>query len=215
LLSPQSTTTFDGRSIAAGVMVRVAGNGSVNFGGDGGLASMSDLSTPIGLAGLSDGGVVIADTDNNRVRMIPGTTLHAYGRTLEAHHIYTILGDGSIGPTIAGSLGTRTSIGEPVAVAVDALNDIFALSRLSNQLFVIPANGESFLGRPVQAGHVYLVAGDGSSGFSGDGGRPRWRVSRTSRRLRLIRMGSLSLTAGTAGSGTWHCNLASNLARRG
>ena len=168
---PQSTTTFDGRSIAAGVMVRVAGNGSVNFGGDGGLASMSDLSTPIGLAGLSDGGVVIADTDNNRVRMIPGTTLHAYGRTLEAHHIYTILGDGSIGPTIAGSLGTRTSIGEPVAVAVDALNDIFALSRLSNQLFVIPANGESFLGRPVQAGHVYLVAGDGSSGFSGDGGK--------------------------------------------
>jgi hypothetical protein len=168
---PESTMRIGHESVLPGALTRIAGNGSVNFGGEGALATMSDLSGPMGLAALPGGGVVIADEGNNRVRVVAGSTMHAYGRTLKTHHIYTILGDGETRPPATGSFGASTSIGEPDAVAVDVRGDVFALSALSSQLFVVAARAGRFLGRAIEPGHVYLVAGNGSTGFGGDGTR--------------------------------------------
>lgn len=52
-----------------GIVERVAGTGTAGFGGDGGLATSAQLYGPRHLDVLSDGRVLIADLNNNRVRI--------------------------------------------------------------------------------------------------------------------------------------------------
>lgn len=58
---------------AAGTISTVAGNGTEGFGGDGGLATMAMFHEPDAAAALPDGGFLIADTINNRIRQVFGT----------------------------------------------------------------------------------------------------------------------------------------------
>jgi hypothetical protein len=53
-----------------GKITSVAGNGTAGFDGDGGLATEAALDTPQGVAATADGGFLIADTANNRVRFV-------------------------------------------------------------------------------------------------------------------------------------------------
>src|SRR5260370_1064810 len=55
----------------AGIISTFAGQGGAGFGGDGGLASRAQFSNPSGLAFDSAGNLYIADTTNNRIRMVP------------------------------------------------------------------------------------------------------------------------------------------------
>jgi streptogramin lyase len=56
-----------------GVITTVAGTGTRGFGGDGGPATQAQLDTPSAVAVAADGGLYIADTNNNRVRRVaPG-----------------------------------------------------------------------------------------------------------------------------------------------
>ena len=59
----------------------VAGTGSSGFSGDGGPATAARLNAPTGVAATPDGGFLIADTDNNRVRKVApnGTITTAAG----------------------------------------------------------------------------------------------------------------------------------------
>ncbi len=54
----------------AGVITTVAGTGSANFSGDGGAATLAQLSGPRGLAADGLGNLYIADGDNNRIRKV-------------------------------------------------------------------------------------------------------------------------------------------------
>ena len=56
---------------ANGVISTVAGNGTARFWGDGWAPTMASLSWPEGLAVDATGNVYIADTGNDRIRMIP------------------------------------------------------------------------------------------------------------------------------------------------
>jgi sugar lactone lactonase YvrE len=53
-----------------GIMTTIAGNGSNGFTGDGGLATLGELSEPTGLALDSLGDLLVADYNNGRVRSI-------------------------------------------------------------------------------------------------------------------------------------------------
>ena len=161
-----------GRPVHPATLLALAGNGTIDFGGEGQLASNAYLSAPAGLASLASGGVVIADSGNNRVRVIPSSSGMVYGRRLTAGHIYTILGNGSVAVPINGLHGTQVPIGDPLAVATDDHDDVFVLSGFSNQLFVVAAHDGYLLGRRLLAGRVYVIAGreSTSGGFSGDGG---------------------------------------------
>jgi len=57
---------------AAGTITTVAGTGTYGFSGDGGPATSAQLKPPYGVAETADGGFLIADTDNQRVRRVIG-----------------------------------------------------------------------------------------------------------------------------------------------
>ena len=66
------TGTFYGQAITAGDIYTNAGNGTAGFAGDGGPVTSAELNLPEGLAFDSAGNLVIADTYNERLRVVTG-----------------------------------------------------------------------------------------------------------------------------------------------
>ena len=52
------------------IISTVAGDGSGSFGGDGGPATVAGLKDPESVSATPDGGFLIADTSNNRIRRV-------------------------------------------------------------------------------------------------------------------------------------------------
>ena len=55
-----------------GDICTVAGNGGLGFSADGLRAPRAQLEMPHGIAATAAGGLLIADTTNNRIRMLTG-----------------------------------------------------------------------------------------------------------------------------------------------
>jgi DNA-binding beta-propeller fold protein YncE len=66
------TGTFYGKAMTAGDIYTIAGHGTRGFSGDGGPAAKAGLNSPQGVALDAAGNLLIADTGNNRVRMVAG-----------------------------------------------------------------------------------------------------------------------------------------------
>ncbi|HYD21302.1 MAG TPA: T9SS type A sorting domain-containing protein [Flavipsychrobacter sp.] len=54
----------------AGIITTVAGNGTLGFSGDGGLATLAMLAGPSGVGVLGSGDLYVADVNNQRIRMV-------------------------------------------------------------------------------------------------------------------------------------------------
>jgi hypothetical protein len=165
-----STGTFYGRAMAAGDIYTVAGNGQRSFSGDGGPATGAQFHEPYDTAVAGDGSLVIADTQNYRVRIVPAHSGTSFGRPLTAGHIYTIAGNGTSGFSGDGGPGTAAELGYPGGVAVDGSGNVVVADLGNNRVRVVAARTGTFYGRAMTAGDIYTIAGNGTGGFSGDGG---------------------------------------------
>ena len=58
------------RRISGGVIVTIVGNGTQGFAGDGGMAVAAEIDTPMGLAVGADGRIFVADSHNDRIRVV-------------------------------------------------------------------------------------------------------------------------------------------------
>ena len=132
------------RMDSSGVLTRVAGNGTSGFSGDGGPATSAPFQNPRGLAVDSAGNLYIADWFNYRVREVSNGV------------ITTVAGNGGSGFSGDGGPATEAQIGAPVAVIVDAAGSLYIAS--GTRIF------------KVSDGVISTVAGNGTSGFSGDNG---------------------------------------------
>jgi hypothetical protein len=66
------TGTFYGQAMNAGDIYTIVGTGTPEFAGDGGPATGAALLVPEGLAVDAAGNLLIADSGNNRIRMVTG-----------------------------------------------------------------------------------------------------------------------------------------------
>ena len=134
------------RKISGGVITTVAGNGSYGFSGDGGPATSAQLLNPHGLAVDAAGNLYIADTLNLRIRKVSNGV------------ITSVAGNGTYGGSGDGGPATSAQLNMPYGIAVDAAGDLYIADESNNRI------------RKVSKGVITTVAGNGTFGFSGDGG---------------------------------------------
>jgi NHL repeat len=131
----------------AGIITTVAGNGTPGSGGDGGPATDAELNGPEHVVATADGGFLIADTTNNRIR-----------RVSPAGTITTVAGTGTAGPAGDGGPAVDAQLNAPRAVAATADGG-----------FLIADMNNNRIRRVSPAGIITTVAGT-TNGFGGDGG---------------------------------------------
>ena len=136
---------------STGVITTVAGNGGAGFSGDGGQASSASLYYPAGLALDTSGHLFIADTENNRIREV----------NLSTGIIATVVGNGTYGYSGDGGQATGAELRYPGGVAVDMYGDLFIADTSNNCIREVN----------LTTGIINTVAGNGISGYGGDGGR--------------------------------------------
>ncbi|HYC55365.1 MAG TPA: hypothetical protein VEL28_10585 [Candidatus Binatia bacterium] len=132
------------------IITTVAGFNSVAMLGDGGQAVDARLIQPIGVTVDNGGDLLIADTNDLRIRHVD----------LDTGIIRTVAGDGTLGDGGDGGQATDAQLAFPVRVAVNEAGDIFI------------ADKDNHLVRRISAldGTISTIAGNGSTVFSGDGG---------------------------------------------
>ncbi len=62
------------------------------------------------------------------------------------------------------------SFGSPEGLAVDAAGNVYVPDYNNNEVYVIAVTDETLFGQNMQAGDTYTIAGNGTGGYSGDGG---------------------------------------------
>jgi hypothetical protein len=165
-----STGRFYGQAMTAGDIYSVAGTSRSGFSGDGGPASHARLFDPQSVTVDGAGNLVIADTGNQRLRVVASSTGHFYGMAMKAHDIYTVAGDGTAGFSGDGGLATGAELSEPEGVTADATGNLVIADTRNDRVRVVAASTGTFYGKAMKTGHIYTVIGDGTEGFSGDGG---------------------------------------------
>jgi trimeric autotransporter adhesin len=164
------TGTFYGIAMTAGDIYTIAGNGHRFYSGDGGPATNAELSTPNGVAADAAGNVLIADRDNDRVRVAAASTGTFYGRSMTAGHIYTVAGTGTSGYSGDGGPAAQAEVRLPAGVAVDAHGNLLIADLDNQRIRVVADSTGSFYGIAMTTGDIYTIAGNGKRGFSCDGG---------------------------------------------
>ena len=165
----ETTGSFYGQAMTAGDIYTIAGNGTEGFSG-GGPATSAELASPIGAAIDASGNLVITDNSNFRVRVVAAATGTFYGQAMTAGDIYTIAGNGTEAFSGDGGPATSAELANPAGVTVDASGNIAIADVNNNRIRLVAAATGSFYGQPMTTGDIHTVAGNGTDGFSGDGG---------------------------------------------
>jgi hypothetical protein len=143
------------RKVAAdGIITTVAGTGVAGFSGDGGPATGATLNEPFRVALDKAGNLYISDFGNFRVRKVAldGT-------------ITTIAGNGNASSGGDGGPAVSASVDSPEDLVLDSAGNLF----IASGDFVGDGNA-NVIRKVTPAGLIATVAGNGTAGYSGDGG---------------------------------------------
>ena len=134
---------------ATGAVTTVAGNGTAGFSADGVAATTSQLNGPLGVTVDGSGNIYIADTGNNRVRFVSGST----------GLITTLAGGATAGSTGDGAAATAALLNAPQDVALDVFGNLYIADTGNNKVREVFAS----------TGIIGTFAGTGTAGTSADG----------------------------------------------
>jgi len=141
-----ATQTYTIETIT-GTISTVAGNGKDGYNGDDINATLAEID-PYGVAVDSSGNIYIADAGNQRIRMVNSAGV-----------ISTVAGTGTAGFSGDGGPATSAMLDQPFGVAVDSSGNIYIADYNNNRVRKVTSGGV-----------ISTAAGDGSAGYSGDGG---------------------------------------------
>lgn len=164
-----------------------AGNGTVGYSGDGGMATSASLYRPVGVAVDSNDNLYIADTGNATVRKVTSSGT-----------ISTIAGTGTIGYSGDGGPASKAMLGAPDAIAFDPAGNLYIGDTINANIREITTDGNihtvatnidaeslaidaagniyypDYAAQTIQKlfpnGDQLTIAGNGTAGYSGDGG---------------------------------------------
>jgi sugar lactone lactonase YvrE len=176
------------RVSTTGKITTLVGTGREGFSGDGGAATKATLSYPADVAVDAKSNLYIADSGNYRVRKVDGdgriTTVPATKReqpsgvVVDAKgnlyiassnrirrvgtdgKITTVAGTGSAGFSGENGPATRARLNSPTDVAVDAKGNLYIADSYNHRVRRVSTTGK-----------ITTVAGSGTPGTSGDGGK--------------------------------------------
>ncbi len=136
-------------TIATGLISTYAGNGFGGYSGDGGPATLAQVSYPNGVCTDAAGNLYISDGGNNTIRKVDANT----------GVITTVAGTSSPGYWGDGGPATSAGLWSPNNVFADKHGNLFISDFANNVVREVKPSGI-----------IYTVAGSGIYGYSGDGG---------------------------------------------
>ncbi|HTZ45974.1 MAG TPA: hypothetical protein VMH20_00175 [Verrucomicrobiae bacterium] len=157
-----------------GTLTVFAGNGfdiggEGGYSGDGGPATSAELGRPVGITLDASGDLLIADSNNSRVRCVVGASGGCMGSSLPVGSITTIAGNGTAGYSGDGSAATAAQLNSPSGVAVDSQGDIYIADTDNSVIRCVVGAAGGCLGSAAAVGNITTIAGTGTGGYSGDG----------------------------------------------
>lgn len=132
------------------IITTVVGNHKQGYSGDNGPAVSAELNSPISVAADAGGNIFIVDAGNNRVREL----------ATETGIITTVAGNGTAGYSGDGGPATTAELNSPASISIDSAGDLYIADLANNRIRKVNASSSI----------INTVAGNGSVGFSGDGG---------------------------------------------
>jgi hypothetical protein len=147
------------------------GTASAGFGGDNGPAAAASLLAPRCVVVGALGNVFIADTGNNRIRMINKQGI-----------IVTVAGTGAATYSGDGGSAASATLNAPAGLAIDGLGDLVICDTNNNCVRLVDSLG---------MGSISTIAGTGLAGSAGDG------AAATSAQLSAPGAACVDLSSGT------------------
>jgi YD repeat-containing protein len=154
-----------GINMTAGDVYTVAGNSSGLSGssGNGAIAIDGFLSGPTAVAVDPSGDLYIDDSGNNRIQEVAESN----------GFMSTFAGNSGGTGGFSGDTGAATSakLQGPESIALDALGDLYVADTGNDRIREVFASGGQAWGRASStSGDIYTVAGNGTTGHTGNGG---------------------------------------------
>ena len=131
------------------IITTIAGNGTMGYTGNGGYATQAELHYPVGIFIDSNAYIYIADAGNNCIRKINTTGI-----------ITTIAGNGIAGYSGDGGQATNAELSDTPGIAFDAAGNLYITDAYNNVIRKVNTQGI-----------INTVVGNGTQGYSGDGGQ--------------------------------------------
>ena len=132
----------------SGIISTYAGNGTQGYSGDGGQAGGASLNLPLGIGFDTSGDLFIADNGNNVIREVSRSGI-----------ITTVAGNGTSGFSGDGGPAISAELNNPQDVVANSLGALFIADTSNDVVREVSPSGV-----------ISTFAGNGVSGYSGDGG---------------------------------------------
>jgi len=136
------------RKVVNGIITTVAGTGVSGYSGDRGQAASAQISTTWGMALDGTGNLYFSDYLNHRIRKVSNGI------------ITTVAGSGAYGAAGDGGLALSAQLAYPTGLAVDPTGNFYLVDSDNYSIRKVSSSGV-----------INTIAGNGTPGYSGDGGR--------------------------------------------
>ncbi|MGC2169273.1 MAG: DUF6531 domain-containing protein [Acidimicrobiales bacterium] len=164
---PRSSGTYFGQSMTANDIYTIVGGGS-DSGCTGELATDAELSWPEKMAVDASGDIAIPTGSD--ICFVPKSSGTYFGQSMTANHIYKIAGGAWNAYSGDGGPANSSFLSLPLSVRFDAAGDVLITDSYNNAVRFVPVASGTYFGQSMTADYIYTIAGDGTAGYSGDGG---------------------------------------------
>ncbi len=173
------TGTFYGVRMLARHLYVIAGNGQVWSSGTGGLAIRAQF-IPDRAVTFDRGNLAVSSCKpahpfcgSTTVRLVAARSGVFFGQAMTAGNLYRIAGNGKARFSGMGGPARKAGLRSVSSMAADGHGNLVIADFGNDRILVVAARAGRFYGRSMRAGHIYLIAGDGSPQSSGNGGPAR------------------------------------------